>query len=246
MNLTKRNFLTSNQLKILAAVLMLIDHAGVMLFPDIATLRILGRLSFPIFAFLIAEGCVYTKNKRKYFFSVFSLGAFCQIVFYLTEKSTDLGILITFSCSILLCYLWEYMKKICLSTDEGILFKIFLIANFFLAVFAAYLLNQICYVDYGFLGCMLPLFACAFRKVELNGKTYLATLDHNVVHVISFGFGLWLHAVESGGIQIYSLLAIPLLLLYSGKRGNRKLKLFFYIFYPVHFAVLALIQQLFF
>lgn len=246
MNLSKRIFLTGNQLKILAAVLMLIDHVGVMLYPEIESLRILGRLSFPIFSFLIAEGCVYTKNKRKYFFSVFSLGVFCQVVFYLMKKNTDLGILITFSFSIVLCYLWEYMKKTYLSTDERVLFKIFVTANFFLAVFATYILNQICYMDYGFLGCIVPLFACAFRKVELNGKTYLATLDQNYVHVIAFGFGLYLLSLESGGIQMYSLLAIPLLLLYSGKRGKHKLKLFFYIFYPVHFAVLALIQQLFF
>ena len=56
MNLKKANFLTRDQLKILAAFLMLVDHIGVMLYPDIQLLRIIGRLSFPIFSFLIAEG----------------------------------------------------------------------------------------------------------------------------------------------------------------------------------------------
>ena len=68
---------------------MLIDHIGVMLYPNIDTFRIIGRLSFPIFAFKIAEGCVHTKNKIKYFLWIFLLGILCQIVFYYVEKSTD-------------------------------------------------------------------------------------------------------------------------------------------------------------
>ena len=50
--------------------------------------------------------------------------------------------------------------------------------------------------------------------------------------------GLLFLAADFGGVQYYSLLAIPLLLLYSGKRGKANLKYFFYIFYPVHLAVL--------
>ena len=104
MNLSKRDYLTGNQLKIIAALLMLVDHIGVMLYPKIIVLRIIGRLSFPIFAFLIAEGCVYTKKKRDYFLRTFLLGILCQIVFYMAEGSTDFGILITFSISILFIF----------------------------------------------------------------------------------------------------------------------------------------------
>ena len=57
--------LSGNALKIIGAITMLIDHMGVVLFPGIAILRIIGRISFPIFAFMIAEGCRYTKNKLK-------------------------------------------------------------------------------------------------------------------------------------------------------------------------------------
>ena len=58
-------FLTGNALKILAALFMTIDHIGVMLFPRVLVLRIIGRLALPIFAFMIAEGCKYTRNKKK-------------------------------------------------------------------------------------------------------------------------------------------------------------------------------------
>lgn len=246
MNLAKRNFLSGNQLKIIAALLMLIDHIGVMLYPNIDTFRIIGRLSFPIFAFKIAEGCVHTKNKIKYFLWIFLLGILCQIVFYYVAKSTDLGILITFSFSILLCYLLEYLKKTLFSKEKGVFIKIPLVIAFVLAIFATYLFNQKYYVDYGFWGCVLPLFACLFRTVKSNGKEYLKSLDQTFIHVIFFGIGLYLLSVDFGGVQFYSLWAIPLLLLYSGKRGKWRLKWFFYIFYPVHFVILALIQQLFY
>ncbi len=246
MNLTKRNFLTGNQLKMIAALLMVVDHMGLMLYPDIDTFRIIGRLSFPLFAFKIAEGCVHTKNKTKYFSWIFLLGILCQIVFYYVEKSTDLGILITFSFSILLCYLLEYLKKTLFSKAKGILIKFLLVIAFVFSIYATYLFNQKYYVDYGFWGCVLPLFACLFRTVKSNGKEYLKSLDHNFIHVILFGIGLYILSLDIGYVQMYSMWAIPLLLLYSGKRGKWRMKWFFYIFYPTHFVVLALVQQLFF
>lgn len=246
MTLSKRNFFTGNQLKILAAFLMLVDHIGVMLYPNIIELRVIGRLSFPIFAFLIAEGCVHTKNKKNYFLGVFLLGVFCQTVFYFTQGSTDLGILITFSISILLCYLLQMLKETLISQEKSLLTKFFLLIAFIFAISLTYILNQNIYVDYGFWGCILPTFACLFRSVEVSGKTYLQRLDQNFIHVVWFGIGLYLLCLEYGAIQMYSILALPILLLYSGKRGKYPLKWFFYFFYPVHFAVLALIAKLFF
>ena len=102
--------LDGNMLKIIAAVCMLIDHIGVRIFPEAIILRIIGRMSFPIFAFMIAEGCRYTKNKLRYFLSVFLLGAACQIVYYLYDESLDMCILITFSLSILIIYAMRTSK----------------------------------------------------------------------------------------------------------------------------------------
>ena len=64
----KQGVLNGNHLKLIAAFTMLLDHVGILLFPQIRLLRILGRLAYPIFAFMIAEGCRYTKNKLRYFF----------------------------------------------------------------------------------------------------------------------------------------------------------------------------------
>ena len=61
---TKRFGLNNNQLKILAIVIMTIDHVGMEIMPQFRILRIIGRLAFPIFAFMIAEGCHHTKNRK--------------------------------------------------------------------------------------------------------------------------------------------------------------------------------------
>ena len=54
----------------------------------------------PIFAFMIAEGCKYTKNKLKHFLMIFILGVICQVVYFINDQSLLMGILIVFSFSI--------------------------------------------------------------------------------------------------------------------------------------------------
>ena len=85
--------MSSFVLKLIAAVTMFIDHAGLLLFPDLEFMRILGRLAFPIFAFFIGEGCRYTSSKLKYFLRVSILGILCQAVYiieYISSKNRDL------------------------------------------------------------------------------------------------------------------------------------------------------------
>ena len=49
--------LSASTLKIIACIFMVIDHIGVILLPDVELLRVIGRLSYPIFAYFLAEGC---------------------------------------------------------------------------------------------------------------------------------------------------------------------------------------------
>ena len=96
--------ITGNMLKLIAAVSMLIDHMGVIFFPYDAIFRVIGRLAFPIFAFMIAEGCFYTKNRLRYFLGIFLLGTACQLVYFFVSGDTYLNILLTFSCAIPIIY----------------------------------------------------------------------------------------------------------------------------------------------
>ena len=75
----KRFGLTGNQLKIFALIVMTIDHIGHFLLPEFIILRIIGRLAMPVFAWMIAEGCTYTKNPSRYFLTVFGFGLVCGV-----------------------------------------------------------------------------------------------------------------------------------------------------------------------
>ena len=219
-----KGILNGNHLKLIAAFTMLLDHAGILLFPRLEILRILGRIAFPIFAFMIAEGCRYTRNKLRYFLMVFGLGVACQLVYYVTCGDTYLNILLTFSCAILLIYLLQAAGRT-QNWKQQFLWS----AIFAAGVFLALGMTQILTIDYGFWGIMTPVFA-AFSLGK--GKT------GSKLPVLMTAVGLIFLGADLGGIQHYALLAIPLLLLYNGQRGKANLKYFFYIFYPVHLAVL--------
>ena len=56
----------TNLLKLVAMLAMLCDHAGKILFPQYHVMRIIGRFAFPVYAYCLAVGCVYTRNPLKY------------------------------------------------------------------------------------------------------------------------------------------------------------------------------------
>ena len=158
----KLRFLNGNVLKVLAAVFMLVDHMGMLLFPDEEWLRVIGRLSMPLFAFMIAEGCRYTKNKYKHFALLFGLGVACQIVYIIFDpKDLYLGILITFSISTLIIYAMQYAKK-CFFLGAKWMEKITSVFLVAILISLSYFLCELVLVDYGFWGIMMPVFASIF------------------------------------------------------------------------------------
>ncbi len=58
--------ISQETLKLIACLTMIVDHIGAVLLPDLIWMRCIGRLSFPIYGFLIAEGSYYTRNPGKY------------------------------------------------------------------------------------------------------------------------------------------------------------------------------------
>ena len=152
----KQGVLNGNHLKLIAAFTMLLDHVGILLFPQIRLLRILGRLAYPIFAFMIAEGCRYTKNKLRYFFMVFGLGVACPLVYYFFSGAPYHNILLTFSCSILLTYALQAAH-----TEKNRVLWSILFCLGFLAVYGLTLLVEI---DYGFWPIMTPVLTALFPE----------------------------------------------------------------------------------
>lgn len=227
--------LSGNTLKIIAMLTMLVDHIGYILFPNVLILRIIGRISLPIFAFMIGEGCIYTRNKLKYFLGIFLLAVLCQIGYFIAGFGLDLSILVTFSYSLLIIFsLQNLREKIINGTKPDMLFAYALSV---MMIGATYIVNRYYRADYGFWGCMLPAFAYFAVFISEEAST--------LMKVAFFAVGLLILCWRSGGIQYYSLLSLPLLLLYSGKRGQYNIKHLFYLFYPTHLVILYLIKCLY-
>lgn len=211
--------LTGNMLKIIAAIAMTLDHIGLILFPRITVLRLIGRIAMPIFSYMIAQGCHYTRNKLRYFLGVFLLGVVCQSVYVIASGDWYLCMPISFAISIALVFA---LQKAAAGS------KLFYLA-FAVGVAALYGLTQVMHLDYGFWGCMMAVFASVpmlFKKADRRWS------------VLALGVGMLPLAFSMGAWQFWSFLAIPLLLLYNGQRGKWKMKYFFYIFYPTHLALL--------
>ena len=212
--------MTGNQLKIVALLAMTCDHVGKLLLPQVEILQIFGRLAFPIFAYMIAEGCVHTKSKKKYFFSMFGLAVLCQSVYFFAMDSLYQCVLVTFSMSILLIYLLDNARK------KRKVFSYFgfglglVVAAIICIMLPWILIGTDFAIDYGMLGVLLPVGIYTGR----NRKEKLAIMI----------FILALLGVRYGLVQWYGLLAPCLLAMYNGKRGKLKMKHLFYIYYPLH------------
>lgn len=228
----RKGFLSGNILKIIGLISMTIDHIGYILFPDVVWLRAIGRLAFPIYAFFIAEGCKYTKNKLKYFLLIFALGVGCQIVSFLFAGQTTLNILLTFSFSIGLIYLIMWLKKSIAQNNkkQTILAWILLI----ICIAGTYLLTSDAIsfspidVDYGFWGIVLPVVA------SLSDNKYIKMLLFSACLAI-LCCGYW-------SVQWFSFISVALLLCYDGTRGKHNIKYLFYIYYPAHIVAIYLIS----
>lgn len=216
--------LTGNQLKILAMITMTCDHVGLYLLPQFPVLRILGRLAMPIYAYMIAQGCRHTHDRRRYLLRLLGLGLLCQTVYYAVEGSLYQCILMTFSLSVAL--IWGMDAAVRRPDPARIVTAVGLFAA---AVFLCQILPKLLpgtdyAVDYGILGVLLPVlvFCGENRRREL----------------LLLAVGLTALAVSLGGIQWWSLAALPLLALYNGRKGSYPLGRLFYIYYPLHLAVI--------
>lgn len=216
--------LTGNQLKILALIAMTCDHVGLQLLPRLDILRIIGRLALPIYAYMIAEGWHYTRDRKKYLLRLVSLAAVCQAVYFVAMGSLYQCIMVTFSLSV--CVIWLFERAL----EKSTLLRLALAALGAAAVcflcegLPEMLPNKDFAIDYGFCGVLLPVFAY-FGK-DLRQK------------VLLMGLGLIFLALDFGGNQWLALAALPLLALYNGRRGKRKIGTFFYLYYPAHLAVI--------
>ncbi|MBQ6706471.1 MAG: hypothetical protein IJN07_03050 [Clostridia bacterium] len=221
--------LSQNQLKIIAVISMTIDHIGYILFPKLLILRIIGRIAFPIFAYSLYEGAKYTRRPIAYLLRTGGLGLVCLLAYYWYDRRLYGNVLITFFLSLCMLLSLRFLKENFREKNrrKTVLFALLFVGSVALTVLTCHLMR----VDYGLVGCLLPLFAalCDWQTDNSRWQGY---------PLIGFSLGLLLLSADQGSIQYYSLLSLPLLMLSSHRRGTAKMKYFFYIYYPMHLLVL--------
>ena len=235
-------------IKMLAALSMLLDHTGLILFPSVTWLRIVGRLAFPLYALCIAEGFAHTRHRGKYFLRIFILGVICQIGYAVVSTDVYLGILLTFSLSIILMFfidawlcairgknqvltkIWYKLMGQKLRRRGSIVLCSVLLT---LVLAATVTLTQLVTVDYGLTGVLFPVLV------------YLGAFRWPKFATFTLGVGLLMCNFEHSTLpRMWSALSLIPAALYNGKPGRRGLKYFFYVFYPAHLLILYGISYL--
>ena len=213
-------------LKWIAIVTMTIDHIGAVLYPELEVLRYIGRLSFPLFAYLLILGMESTRNIRNYFVRLFLFSFISQVPFFLALEYEPFGhfnIFFTLSLGLVFVHFFKKTSPVAL-----------------VPVLVSFVL-PFDYSVYGIamIGCMQLL-----RENKRLGAVALVLLN-----------ALFLVPWNS---QFLSVFAIPLILLHNSgyfkveREGEEKVayplwrKYFFYIYYPLHLALLYITKTYYF
>lgn len=258
--LEKVQFLTGNSLKIIACISMFIDHfskifLGAILtklfwksengeipfeqyqsISDFVRLRLyaIGTIAFPIFCFLLVEGFVYTKNRKRYIGSMlifafiselpFDLGFFSELSsrhgtfpFYFSYQNVFFTLFLGLVCLSILEKIPNFEKG--KSRKENIKAALLQLGTVAIVAVVADFLK----CDYGSMGI---IFIAGFYFLREN----------RILQILGF---LILYIATTGNQPtICTMIAVFLILLYNGTRGKLKLKYFFYWFYPAHILFL--------
>lgn len=229
--------LDGGALKGIAAALMLTDHVGAILLPEVPVLRCVGRLAFPIFAFFIAEGYAHTRDFGRYFRRLAILAVVSEIPFNLENGAvfdlTRQNVLFTFCLALLTLRGLEALGR-----ERG--FGRW--AGCGLVLAAGFAAGELLRTDYGGWGVV----TVALLQLCRDGKYAKLWLLLAMAAVNGLGMGSLTMPVFGGEmpIQIFAVAALPVIWIYNGQAGPKGLRRAFYVFYPAHLLVLEGIRTL--
>ncbi len=216
--------MTAFTLKLIAIITMIIDHLGLFFFPTIPELRLVGRISFPLFAWLIANGAYHTHNIRLYFLRLIICAAVSQVPFILANKHLDpdiwlLNAVFTLSIGLAAIMLIQQTKNKLL---------------WIVVTSCAALLAQVLQMDYGALGVLIVVFSYVFFT-----KPILLIISQFVLFFGDFLFNAIVNHFVS--IEVLGIFSFVFVLLYNGKPGIRA-RYLFYLFYPLQYVIIYCLQ----
>ncbi len=207
---------------------MVIDHVGNILYPDLLFLQMIGRLSFPIFAYLIVLGVDSTKKPLNYMLTLFVFAVASQVPYFLAfgiQPFERLNILFSLLLSAVTVY--YYNKRSPVAFVPVLLSMVFPTEGSYYVVLTAVGMKLL--KDNAKIGALV--------LVALNLQFLLVSSD---IHT---------------QMQILALLAVPLIFLHIQGKLTKEItipenslayllrKYFFYLFYPLHLAVLFFLNM---
>lgn len=231
-------------LKTIAFITMLIDHVGYIFFPSVMWLRIIGRLGFPLFAYCLALGFIYTHSVKKYALRllIFSLVSqpFYSLAFYADSAKRLFDPIYYSSFRVGLANIFSNLRlNIGFTLLLGLLAMYGIRRKKYFWTAAALLLSLLPAVEYSFYGVGLMAVIYIFCRTDRSSFCIGAGLFLLSPFILNEGFYTILGVTVDP--QGFAVLALPLMLV----KTNTKIKIprpVNYGFYPVHLAVLYLIN----
>ncbi|GAB6926055.1 hypothetical protein JCM10914A_00380 [Paenibacillus sp. JCM 10914] len=203
----------------LAMLTMLIDHVGLVFFPDQEVWRIIGRIAFPIYAYALVQGHRYTSSRPKYMFRLGVIAAISQIPYQLALDPRGLNVVVTLLAGAIVLYLLERSESQLLS---------------WMLVLAACVVMDSLPFDYGAYGLLLILI---FRYAHVN---WLVPL-HLFLNLLFWFLNNW-------EIQMWSVIPTAILAygpqIWRRLEAMRVNPWIWRTFYPLHLVVIALLRVL--
>ncbi len=241
--------LNSNALKTIAVIAMTVDHIAWLVFPNYpheflpVLLHIIGRLTCPIMCYFIAEGYHYTRDVRKYTVRLFVFALISHFAYiFASADYVDIKSFIPFyygnilnQTSVIWSLAWGLVMLRIVNSEK--------IQKQWVKTLLVLL---ICVVTFpSDWSCIASLCILAFGTNRGNLKAQSMWL---VIYVALYS-AVYCFAIDRvyGLVQMGVVLAIPFIKLYNGKRGkdpriNKFMKWLFYIYYPLHLAILGSVQ----
>lgn len=254
MNLNK---LSGYQLKYIALFSMLLDHIAVICQPTLPKIvyflfRAIGRLSFPLFCFILVEGFFHTGNRKKYQQRLFIFALVSEIpydlafhylpvtalqsLFHMEQPSFATVSAAFQQQNVLFTLFLGFTAMCCMETSQYR--KNTVSGNIdILIIFCC--LSEVFQTDCGAAGILcIYLFYSIYKK---RGTCTELPLKFGLLGTLPAALPL-LTYVSPFPVQIFALTDSLLLRCYNGKKGRGN-KYLFYLFYPLHLLVLYLFMS---
>ena len=215
--------LSGSALKIIAMISMVIDHVALYLMDDSTvlyeTMRCIGRIAFPVFAFLIAGGFIHTRSRYRYFFTLLGFAVISEIPWYLLNGA-DGTHNVMFKLALGVATLMVLENLLQRSLVLGFLWTLGMAG-------LAFWLG----VDYEWRGILVIVIFYLF-----NGYSHSFPYSRGMQFFCTFAF-----MMQYGVIGV--VMACMIIYLYDGTRGfvqGSIAKYGFYAFYPIHLFFLSI------